>query len=68
MLNRFVAAAIVITGIVYAPAMRAQTNAPSIPPSTAPRESGKNIHRDGWDQHRARATRSKQALQRRCAI
>src|SRR5579863_8733857 len=50
MLNRFVAAAIVIAGIVCAPVTRAQTNAPSIPPSTAPRESGKNIHRDGWDQ------------------
>lgn len=41
MLNRFVTAAIIIAGVVYAPVMRAQT--------TPPRQSGKNIHRDGWD-------------------
>jgi hypothetical protein len=41
MLNRFVAAAIVIAGMAYAPGTRAQ--------GTAQRESGKNIHRDGWD-------------------
>ena len=41
MLNRFVAAAIITAGMVYAPVTRAQ--------STPQRESGKNIHRDGWD-------------------
>jgi hypothetical protein len=41
MLNRFVAATIIIAGMAYAPVTRAQT--------TPQRESGKNIHRDGWD-------------------
>ncbi len=41
MLNRFVAAGIIIAGMAYAPVTRAQT--------TPQRESGKNIHREGWD-------------------
>ncbi len=41
MLNRFVAATAVLGLLVFSPVTRAQ--------STAPRESGKNIHRDGWD-------------------
>jgi hypothetical protein len=41
MLNRFVAATAVLALMVFSPVTRAQ--------STAPRESGKNIHRDGWD-------------------
>jgi hypothetical protein len=41
MLNRFVAATAVLGLMVFSPVTRAQ--------STAQRESGKNIHRDGWD-------------------
>ena len=59
MLNRFVAATIIIAGMVYAPVTRAQT--------TPQRESGKNIHRDGWDRIVPEPP-SRPALRRRCAI
>ena len=41
MSNRFMAAAILFTLLAFSPLTRAQT--------TERRESGKNIHRDGWD-------------------
>jgi hypothetical protein len=40
-LKRFVAPTIVLAVLVFSPGARAQTG--------APRESGKNVHRDGWD-------------------
>jgi hypothetical protein len=49
MLNRFVATAIIVAGMVYAPVTRAQANAPNNKQGTGQRQSGVNIHRDGWD-------------------
>ena len=43
------AAYIVVAGIVYPPLTHAQANAASNTPATERRESGVDIHRDGWD-------------------
>lgn len=48
-LKGFVVAVVLATGAAYAPFVRAQSNATSEAPNTERRESGVDIHRDGWD-------------------